>query len=275
MWISSDVRGTFILAPESSDPLFTTYRLTEISWDVMGYNGEIAHKVTGQGSYRLGGEFALMHQLTLDLSIDGNGPEHLDSGLVAGGSEFPIIAIPVARGTPCFDIGMWIRTAPTEGGFPVANLESPVNGQKVSGIASIYGWALDKKGITKADLFIDGQYAGNIPYGGSRMDVKNAYPDYPAAENSGFSTIMNYSILSPGDHIVKVRVHNQEDLAIDLNASVTVMKFHGEFVEKVSPSNRTLRDNSVTVDGVTKKYDIKIEWSNESQGYQITDIIEK
>jgi hypothetical protein len=154
------------------------------------------------------------------------------------------------------------------------SLENPSNGQKVSGIAAISGWALDGgAGITNIELFIDGQLIGNIAYGNTRKDVKEAYPDYPNAENSGFAMIWNYSSLTSGNHTVKVRLHNQEEETKDLDASVVVVKFHGDFVEDMIPNSRWLRLNRVKADGITKTYDIKIQWSNETQAFEITDIV--
>ncbi|MGD0919572.1 MAG: hypothetical protein ABSB22_24295 [Thermodesulfobacteriota bacterium] len=140
------VTGTFLLVPAGSDPLFTHYNLDDISWTALDSNGGIAHKITGQGTYKLGREVPLTHQLVLDLSIDGGSPQHLDSSPVVGGFEFPLIDIAVSRGTPCFNIWMDIKAAPQKNDSFVATLENPTNGQKVSGISSIYGWALDQKG---------------------------------------------------------------------------------------------------------------------------------
>ena len=270
-----DVTGTFSLTETGSDPLFTNYRLDDISWTVTGNNGGAAHQITGQGTYRRGGEFALMHQLTLDIDIDGGGPVQLDSGLIQGGSGFPNISIAALRGTLCVTLKINVNASPVEGNFPIGTLENPMNGRKVSGITTIHGWALDAKGITKVELFIDGELIGNIPYGGTRIDVKNAYPGYPNAENSGFAMIWNYSLLSSGDHSIKVRLHNQDGLTKDLDALVTVVKFQGDFVEKMIPAERWLRKNAVTVDGITQKYDIKIEWSEETQSFEITDVIKR
>lgn len=266
--------GTFLLVLAGSDPLFTNYQLNEIFWTALDSNGGISHQITGQGTYKLGGEVAVTQQLTLDLSIDGASPQHFDSGQIAGGSEFPSLSIFVSRSIPCFDISIGIKASPQENSI-IAKLENPANGQKVSGILPIYGWALDQKGINKIELFIDDQLIGNIPYGGTRQDVKNAYPNFADAENSGFAMIWNYSTLSSGDHSVKVRVHNQDGQTKDLDALITVNKFHGEFVEKMRPSNRLLRNNSVTADGVTKKYDIGIEWSDVLQGFEIIKITPK
>jgi hypothetical protein len=157
----------------------------------------------------------------------------------------------------------------------VATLENPQNGKTVSGIATVHGWAIDGKGITKVELFIDGQFVGNIPYGGTRMDVKSAYPNYPNSEDSGFGMVFNYSILSSGNHTIRVRVHNQDGNTLPLDATATVKKFHGEFVEGMSPKTWLLKNNSVKIGADTRNYDIQIEWLDELQGYGITDVIPK
>lgn len=110
---SDQVSGTFVMGAGLSDPLFTNYPIEEIRWIVYSFDGEILHEITGSGVYRVGGEFALMHQLELDISIDGSDLEHLDSGMIAGGWEFPTLSIRnVSRGTECYDIWMDIVAAP-------------------------------------------------------------------------------------------------------------------------------------------------------------------
>ena len=107
------------------------------------------------------------------------------------------------------------------------------------------------------------------------MDVKDAYPNYPNAENSGFGVIWNWSLLSPGSHAIKVRIHNQDGQTQDLDATVTVKRFHGEYMTNVNPGTYVLPNCEVTGDGTTMNYDIDIAWSNASQGFQITDVIPK
>ena len=119
IWSSDQVSGTFVLGDGLSDPLFTTYPIEEIRWTVYTFDGEILHEITGSGVYRHGGEVALMQQLVLDISIDGSDLEHLDSGMVDGGWEFPTISIRnVSRGTECFDIWMDIVAAPAADPVP-------------------------------------------------------------------------------------------------------------------------------------------------------------
>lgn len=155
----------------------------------------------------------------------------------------------------------------------IGAIDHPVDGQRVSGITTIDGWALDGRGISKVELFVDDQFIGNIAYGSTLMDIKEIYPDYPGAENSGFCVIWNASDFSPGDHKIKVRLHNLNGHTKDLEVSTTVVKFHGEFVESISPSRNVLYYSEVTAEGTTQMYDIGIEWSKVSQGFVITEIM--
>lgn len=105
--------GTFNLIP-LNPAFYNRYSLDEISWTVSNPDGTAAHTITGFGIYQIGGEFAQMQQLVLELSIDNGDLTHFDSGLVDGGAQFPAISIPVDRGTSCFDIIMNINAAPAQ-----------------------------------------------------------------------------------------------------------------------------------------------------------------
>lgn len=105
------VRGRFVLRPAGSDGLFDYFDVQGVSWIVTVPNGTI--RVQGSGTYRMGGEFAMQQQLTLDLSLDGQAPQRFDSGLVVGGSEFPVIDLPISlHGMVCFDTAFFIRAHP-------------------------------------------------------------------------------------------------------------------------------------------------------------------
>ena len=51
--------------------------------------------------------------------------------------------------------------------------------------------------------------------------------------------------------------------------------FAGEFVNQVNPHSGWLSDVTVTSDATTKTYDVNLQWSNESQGFEITEIVQK
>ena len=82
--------------------------------------------------------------------------------------------------------------------------------------------------------------------------------------------VINYASLSPGKHLVQVRVHNSRGETSALGAEVFVNSFHGEMVSQASPNEWVIPGVQMTVDGVTRAYDLKLEWSNESQGFEIS-----
>jgi hypothetical protein len=119
----------------------------------------------------------------------------------------------------------------------------------VSGIKPIYGWALDGQAVSTVELYVDGVYICDIPYGGIRADIKEAYPDYPEGDRSGFALIWNYSVLSPGEHTVLVKVHNTKGETLDFHAPVTIAKFHGDLVTTLTPDANVSQEIAVTADG--------------------------
>ena len=66
----------------------------------------------------------------------------------------------------------------------------------------IRGWAFDETGGTLPllGLFVDGQRGPTIPCCSQRADVAAAFPDTANALNSGWGTVYNYNLLSPGRH---------------------------------------------------------------------------
>jgi hypothetical protein len=108
------VLGTFGLSFANSDPLFDNYEVTDVSWSVPFSEPDLL--ITGSGTYRVGGDSALTHQLQLDLIV-GDGPvQHFDSGLVVGGTEFPAINITISLDNArCFDTVIHIEAVPCVG----------------------------------------------------------------------------------------------------------------------------------------------------------------
>ena len=63
------LQGTFQLLLLDSNPLFTRYQLTNISFRTTGTNGR-TYEVQGGGIYQVGGEVALRQDLSLDVQIN-------------------------------------------------------------------------------------------------------------------------------------------------------------------------------------------------------------
>ena len=100
---TDDLFGTLTIRFSAADPAgYLHYAIEDVNWVVDLLGNE--RRVTGSGEYRVGGQFALKHELQLDLSIDGATPVRFDSGLVLGGGAFPTIDIAIAQnGFYCWD----------------------------------------------------------------------------------------------------------------------------------------------------------------------------
>ncbi len=109
--VDAPVKGTFELTPTGSDGLFNTYAVTDVNW-VVPIDGTDTI-VSGSGTFRIGGEFALQQQLSLDLQVGGGKAEHFDSGLVTGPAPFPNLKVTISmNGQTCFDTVFQLSASP-------------------------------------------------------------------------------------------------------------------------------------------------------------------
>ena len=109
--ISSGVTGTFIMTQTGFDGLFTTYAVTEINW-IVSLNGSDTF-VTGSGTYKVGGEFALQQELVLDLQVGDGTVQHFDSGLTGATAAFPDIDLTISvNKQTCFDTVFRVSASP-------------------------------------------------------------------------------------------------------------------------------------------------------------------
>jgi len=109
--VGTDVRGTFVLTSTGFDGLFNTYAVTDVNWIVASGDQEL--RVTGSGTYKVGGEFAVQQELALDLKIGDSEVQRFDSGLVPGGGKFPDISVTISiSGQVCFDTVFLVAASP-------------------------------------------------------------------------------------------------------------------------------------------------------------------
>ena len=109
--VGAAVKGTFVLTPTGFDGLFNTYAVEDVRWLVS--IGGTNTLVTGQGTYKLGGEVALQQELSLYLQVGGATVEHFDSGLVPVLTQFPDIKATIStNGQVCFDTVFGVSASP-------------------------------------------------------------------------------------------------------------------------------------------------------------------
>jgi hypothetical protein len=108
--VETATRGTMNLTAAGSDGLFAVYKVTDVNWTVSLGDPEL--RVTGSGTYRIGGDFALQEQLELDLQLGDQPTQHFDSGLVLAG-DFPSIAVAISiNGLYCYDTVFVVHASP-------------------------------------------------------------------------------------------------------------------------------------------------------------------
>ena len=99
--------GTFSLLPLSDNGLFAEYGMVDAHWKIQGssYATPPGAAITGQGSYIVGGEFALQQRMEADLQVADEPPAPFDSDWVVGGGGFPgQIDVEISKnGRVCFD----------------------------------------------------------------------------------------------------------------------------------------------------------------------------
>ena len=169
--------------------------------------------------------------------------------------------------------------APAEIQFAIGD---PLADSTKSGIGQISGWAVSDVRIVSVEAFIDGASVGLIPYGGTRMDVAAAFPDFPNSEFSGWAMKWNYSLLAAGEHLVTILVTDEEGSQQSKDVIFNTTGFKSEFI--ANPENvriagafiATAQDGRIVITGAEVEgelVDIELTWDTASQQFLISNII--
>lgn len=78
-----------------------------------------------------------------------------------------------------------------------------------SGGTLIKGWALDRQGVRKVFVLIDGVEVGTASYGHVRPVASSLYPGFPNTRAPGFVFAFDSSQLSDGPHVVTIIVRDR------------------------------------------------------------------
>ena len=177
--------------------------------------------------------------------------------------------------------GTWsFEDAQLVGTTSLIRLEEPVSGATHSGIGNLRGWALDKQRVERVEIYIDGKYLYDAPYGGSRRDVGSKYPEFPNANDSGFSLAYGYSNLAIGQHTITARVVNSLGDVRSATATFEVVAFDQKFISTkeevdLTEAEFTARGREIYIRDAfvgDRLYDITLRWRPESQRFEIVEI---
>jgi len=108
---------------------------------------------------------------------------------------------------------------------PFGAIDTPTDGQTVSGIVRVSGFALDQRGLSNIDLLVDDTPVNHAQMNLPRVDVLEVFPTYAGSPTSqpGFQTAFLAGNLSNGPHAVAIRVTELDTQAQTIIASVHVV----------------------------------------------------
>ena len=159
-------------------------------------------------------------------------------------------------------------------------LEEPVNAEIHGGVGNLRGWAVASQGVEKIEIYIDGEYAFDAPYGGARGDVGSAFPDVANSTESGFSLAFAYSNLSSGAHTIEAVARTADGQEARSAATFEVVKFAQDFISDPQAVNLDAAEcvtagDEISISGAVvsgETYDMVLDWRTAEQGFEIIDI---
>ena len=178
----------------------------------------------------------------------------------------------------------YVRIFEPAGSEPVSSLEvtleEPDFGLVQMGVGNLRGWAVSSAGIRKVEAFLDGEFLGEIPYGGARGDVGLAFPDINGSDQSGFSMAFNYSELSAGTHTIEVVAHSIDNKTASDSAQFETVRFDKEFIGageviNLNAATSVLTNDQIRVENISiagKHYNLLLRWRTAEQGFEIVEI---
>lgn len=163
------------------------------------------------------------------------------------------------------------------------SLEEPLNGDVLSGTGNLRGFAVGSEGIDRVEIWMNGEYKFNAPYGGSRDDVAGSeqYQDIEGADSSGYSLTWSYNLFDIGMNTIEAIAYDNAGNSATATSVFEVFKFHKnrirdpDTVQLDQNSTCLLEGNEITIlDALIEEqpYDITLRWKTGSQNFGIIEI---
>jgi hypothetical protein len=109
-----ELSGSFRLVelPTLQPGPWRLFELSDLRWQLR--RGDELVEIRGSGLYRTAAPVLDEQRLILELTLDGEPIEPLDSGTVGGGLAFPSIEIEALTAGACYQEGTWLSANPLE-----------------------------------------------------------------------------------------------------------------------------------------------------------------
>ncbi len=127
-WLEGCIVGPCLCPVALFDDLSGSFRLVEVPtlqpgpWRIFEVNdvrwklrrGDQIVEIRGSGLYQTAAPVLDEQRLTLDLTLDGDPIEPLDTGTVEGGLAFPSIEVQALTPGQCYQEGVWLSADPLD-----------------------------------------------------------------------------------------------------------------------------------------------------------------
>lgn len=162
-------------------------------------------------------------------------------------------------------------------------LESPRYNSSIGQIGQVRGWATHpSQQVIFAEIYIDGEIWSEIPVGGQRNDVGNAYPNHVNSDYSGWSQTINFKDFAEGYHDVEVCAYTSLNRYNCVTGKFCVEKVPGgNFISDstlidfrsldlihMAPNSVILQ--KITIDG--EFYNMELHWDTTTQGFIVEQV---
>lgn len=169
----------------------------------------------------------------------------------------------------------------------VVTLEEPKNFGTASGVGNIRGWVVSDYPVDRVEIWINGEYFDDAPYGGQRPDVKSAFASYPNSLNSGFGQSFNFGDLPSIENTIEVRAYSEDGLYLGASEALFLKrslpkpfypKGQEPFLGLASVADGSefgyYRDD-LEILGVImasgETLDLRLEWSSATQNFEVIE----
>ncbi|MDG4658060.1 Ig-like domain-containing protein [Ectobacillus antri] len=104
-------------------------------------------------------------------------------------------------------------------------MDAPDATETISGNYTVSGWFLDRAGVGRVEVLIDGAMVGNAVYGQPRFDVQQVYPQYNNL-NAGYRFVLDTKKFSNGNHTLTIRERGKSNRVVTLSNVPIVIANH-------------------------------------------------
>ena len=162
-------------------------------------------------------------------------------------------------------------------------LETPNYDSSIGQIGQIRGWSFHPNQIVDiVEIYIDGEFYSEVPVGGQRNDVYNAFPNGVNSRYSGWAQTVNFKDFTEGYHDLEIRAYTTAGTYNSVTGSFCVEKVPGgnfisdpstidfKSMEMFHMAKNALLLQKITIDG--EFYNMELHWDTATQGFIVEQV---